>query len=137
MKEKSAEMVELMKLAAATARKWWEVAGDEVNVLLAVVRLAYTHLAAQEGAVALAHAEDAVKRAEAPDTLAGFRLQAQIALGRAQVMVGDLEAAKSTVIEATTTYTQVPSEYQPEYTDQLAALKTAAGVAKLKTDESP
>ena len=54
--ERDAAGTELMKTAAATARKYWERVGTWVNVRIAEVRLAHTHLQAHEPEAALAHA---------------------------------------------------------------------------------
>ena len=46
--ERDAAGTELMKAAATTARKYWERVGTWVNVRIAEVRLAHTHLQAHE-----------------------------------------------------------------------------------------
>ena len=54
--DRDAAGTELMKTAAATARKYWERVGNWVHVRIAEVRLAHTHLQANEPDAALAHA---------------------------------------------------------------------------------
>ena len=54
--DRDAAGTELMKTVATTARKYWERVGTWVNVRIAEVRLAHTHLQAHEPEAALAHA---------------------------------------------------------------------------------
>ncbi|MEN0064274.1 MAG: hypothetical protein AAGA48_19140 [Myxococcota bacterium] len=113
----------LMILAARTSRTWWAVAGDATNVLLADVRVASSLLAAGNASDALPFAEAASRGSEAEGTLAGYRIQAMLVLGKARQGVGDAQGAAAAVAKADEAFTHLPEAYRAYYESQIEALR--------------
>jgi len=116
---------ELMVFAARTSRRWWEVAGDVTNVLLADVRVASALLAVGDVSGALPFAEDAARHSAREGTLAGFRIQAMLVLGRAKLASGDSAAAESALRQADEAFLHLPDAYRDYYEPQIETLRAS------------
>lgn len=92
--ERGAEVVDLMKLAARTARKYWEIAGGWTEVERAEYRLAMTLIAAGEPEAALRHAELCKDVCLENDAAAAERFFAHEVLARARHATGDPAGAR-------------------------------------------
>jgi len=123
--DRDLEDTALMLRAARQARTWWEVAGTPTNVMLAEVRVAASLLAAGQSDAALVRAHTAASLSEAPETLAGHRLQALLVLGNAQLAAGALAAARAGLAEVQAVLDRVPPEYQGIYGPQVDALSAS------------
>ena len=84
---------QLMKTAAVTARTYWERVGTWVNVKIAEVRLAHTHLAAGEADAALAHTHAALALCDEQDAPDAHRFYPWVAEALALHALGDPTAA--------------------------------------------
>ena len=93
--ERSAAETQLMKIAARTGRRFWEICGTWTNVERAEYRLAMTHLAAGETTEALAHARLCLSVCEENAADAGERFFAHEALAKASHVSGDGAAAST------------------------------------------
>lgn len=98
--ERTAEETTLMKLAAATARTYWERAGTWINVKIAEVRLAITHLKAGEPDVALVHARRALELCDTNDAGDDQRFYPWLAEARAHHASQDADAARDAIGKA-------------------------------------
>jgi hypothetical protein len=83
----------LLETAAHTARRYWEVAGNWVNVKIAEYRLAMTHVALGRPGDAVAHAKLALALVDANEGSDGDRFFPYEALARAHHAGGDAAAA--------------------------------------------
>ena len=92
---RSPEEVELMKLAARTGRKYWEIAGNWMNVERAEYRLAMTHVQAGEAEAAVAHARECLEICEANGSDPGEVFFANEALAVALHAAGDIDGARA------------------------------------------
>ncbi len=117
----------LMKQAAATARRWWEVAGDWTNVALADARLCFTHLKAGEPQIALGHALEAMTACESHDAGADDRLTPLIALIRAREGTGELDQARVAFQAFEAALEQADPGVRKWYVDSHARLKADLG----------
>ena len=91
--DRDAAGTRLMKVAAATARKYWEHVGTWVNVNFAEVRLAHTHLAAAEADVALSHARAALALCDEQDASDAYRFYPWVAQSLSFHALGNRSAA--------------------------------------------
>lgn len=91
--DRSDAETELMKIAALTGRKYWEVAGDWKNVERAEYRLAMTMIAAGEAEAAIQHASNCLSICEDNDADACERFFAQEALSLSHHTAGHTEEA--------------------------------------------
>jgi hypothetical protein len=91
---------DLLELAAKTARRFWEIAGDWVNVKIAEYRLSMTYLALGRPADALAHAKTSLEICDANEAGPGDRFFCHEALARAHHASGDAGAAAAARDEA-------------------------------------
>jgi len=89
-----------MKTTAATARTWWEIAGDWTHVKIAEYRLAMTHLAAGEPSTALEHGRKALALVDANEGSDGDRFYPWLAVGLAHLALGEGDAARHAVTQA-------------------------------------
>ncbi|MYE13339.1 MAG: hypothetical protein F4X99_17145 [Gammaproteobacteria bacterium] len=91
--DRDAAGTRLMKTAAATARRYWERVGTWVNVKIAEVRLAHTHLAAGEADLALARARAALSLCDEQDAPDAHRFYPWVAESLALHALGERAAA--------------------------------------------
>ena len=106
--ERSHDHDTLLRLAATTARRFWEVAGDGSNVMLAEYRLCKTHLALREPDAALTHARHAVALCDTHDLSPDLRLFAHEALALAHHAANDTANAHHARHTAHTLLDQLP-----------------------------
>lgn len=125
--DRSPAETELMKQAAATARRWWEVAGDWRNVALAEARLCFTHVQAGEPGVALDHALAAVALCDANAAGPDDRLTPLIAVTRARIATGELDAARESFEALEAALEQVDEQVRGWYVDSHARLRADLG----------
>ena len=92
---RSEDEVELMLLAAATAREFWQVAGTWVEVKRAEYRLAMSHLVAGQPGPALEHAEQALALCDEHDAEPRERFFALEGVALARAALGDADAVKT------------------------------------------
>jgi len=113
----------LLELAARTARRFWEVAGDWRNVQLAEYRLAMTFLALDRPADALTAAEAAVALGEAAaDATADDQFFAHEALARARHAAGDAAGAAAAREAAAETAAAASADLAAYVAETLSAL---------------
>lgn len=91
--ERTEEETELMKLAAGTARVYWGRVGTWINVKIAEVRLAMTHIKANEPDEALVHVRLAFELCDANDAGDDQRFYPWLAEARAHFVNKDANAA--------------------------------------------
>jgi tetratricopeptide (TPR) repeat protein len=108
--ERSDAETRLMKTAAETGRRFWEIAGTWTNVERAEYRLAMTHLAAGDAAQALIHAGLCLAVCEENAADAGERFFAHEALAKAQHASGDADAATASRSSAATCLDEIEDE---------------------------
>ena len=94
--ERSREEIELMKLAAETGRRFWEIAGDWKNVERAEYRMGMTMLAAGEPRSAVEHAEKCLAVCQENEADACELFFAHEVLVRASHASGSHDAATAT-----------------------------------------
>ena len=111
---RDAAQTALMKRAAALGRTWWEVAGTWHNVMLAEVRLAFTHLAADEPSTALAHARAALALSTEHGTGADDLIAPHCLIAKAMAASGDPEAPAA-IAQARETLEQASEQLQAWY----------------------
>ncbi len=104
---------QLMKTAAVTARTYWERVGTWVNVKIAEVRLAHTHLAAGEADAALAHAHAALALCDEQDAPDAHRFYPWVAEALALHALGDPAAALEASRRAERALATMDSEQWP------------------------
>ena len=125
--DRDAAATELMKTAAATARTYWERVGTWVNVKVAEVRLAHTHLAAGEANVALSHARAALSICNVQDAPDAHRFYPWVAEALALHALGERAPAAAAGRQAKQALAGMdPSEWPGARADY-DALRTALG----------
>jgi hypothetical protein len=119
--DRSAAEIALMKRAARLGRTWWAIAGDWSNVMLAEVRLAFTHLAAGEPEIALGHALEGLALSDANGGAPDDRLAPLCVIAKARAAAGDA-AAPEAIAAARACLAEASPQLQEWYTPVLADL---------------
>ncbi len=92
----------LMLEAAAAARRWWAIAGGQVQIGRAEYRLAMSHLSAGQPERAMPHAHAALAAAQGEGSLPADRAFAHLAIAQAHLRAGgeprDVEASRAQAV---------------------------------------
>ncbi len=118
----------LMKRAAETGRRYWEVAGTWLDVERAEYRLAMTLLAAGEPQAALEHARDCVALCEDNQAVPYEQFFGWEAVALASFASGDPLNARLSRDKAEALIARMKAEVQPECREALGRLDRRLGI---------
>ncbi len=116
---------QLLKNAAFTARKYWEIAGNWMNVERAEYRLAMTHLALSDAAGATHHAQRCLEICAENDADALEHFFAHEALAKAHHAAGNTAEATQSRDAAASCVDGAPENLKSWLAGELAKLDTA------------
>jgi hypothetical protein len=128
--ERDAETTALMRLAAETARRYWEIAGGWVEVSRAEYRLAATYAAAGDLAAARRAAATCMAMCVANDAAAGDLLYAHEIAARVALAEGDASAAERGLAAAREQLARIPEDGREWYVGDVEALARKVAAAR-------
>jgi hypothetical protein len=122
---RSADETDLMIFAARMARKYWEIAGTPVNVLLAEYRMAKSLLQAQQAEKARHHAQTCLEMCEANKGEAHHFFQGYEALAMTEKALGNQIGFQAALNQAQKHFEAIKVDFQSWYAKDLDQLRAA------------